>query len=50
MMPAPVPKSRLTTLVNQYGVNFILTNESEQRLRNVGADSELLLAIAKNRN
>jgi len=44
-----VPKSRLTTLVDQYGVNFALTNEAEQRLRNAGADSDLLLAIAKNR-
>jgi len=44
-----VPKSRVTALVNQYGVNFVLTNEAEQRLRNAGADSELLLAIAKSR-
>jgi PEGA domain len=44
-----VSKGRVTTLVNQYGVNFVLTNEAEQRLRNAGADSDLLLAIAKNR-
>lgn len=36
---------RLATLVLQYGVDFKLTPESEQRLRGVGADDGLLLAI-----
>ena len=34
-------------LVKEYGVDFVLTNEAEQNLRTVGADSDLLLAIAK---
>jgi len=42
-----VPKTRIMGLVKQYGVDFVLTNETEQNLRTVGADSDLLLAIAK---
>jgi len=37
---AAMSKSRVANLVNQYGVNFVLTNEAEQRLRNAGADSD----------
>ncbi len=37
---------RITMLVSQYGVDFALTKEVEQRLRQKGADSDLLLAIA----
>jgi hypothetical protein len=42
-----VPKPRLMTLVRQYGVDFALSNEVEDRLRKAGADSDLLLVIAK---
>jgi hypothetical protein len=42
-----VPKTRIMGLVKEYGVDFVLTNEAEQNLRTVGADSDLLLAIAK---
>ena len=44
-----VPKTRIMGLVKQYGVDFALTNELEQNLRTVGADSDLLLAIAKSK-
>ena len=36
-------------LIKQYGVDFALTNDLEQNLRTVGADSDLLLAIAKSK-
>jgi hypothetical protein len=42
-----VPKTRIMGLIKQYGVDFVLSNEFEQNLRTVGADSDLLLAIAK---
>jgi len=42
-----VPKTRIMGLIKEYGVDFALTNEFEQSLRTVGADSDLLLAIAK---
>ncbi len=41
-----LPPKGITKLVNQYGVDFVLTKETEQRLRGKGADSDLLLAIA----
>jgi len=44
-----VPKTRIMGLIKQYGVDFALTNELEQSLRTVGADSDLLLAIAKSK-
>ena len=44
-----VPKTRIMGLIKQYGVDFALTNELEQNLRTVGADSDLLLAIAKSK-
>lgn len=44
-----VPKTRIMGLIKEYGVDFTLTNEFEQSLRTVGADSDLLLAIAKSR-
>ena len=44
-----LPNARVTQLVKQYGVDFALTDEVEQRLRAVGADSDLLLAITKAR-
>jgi hypothetical protein len=42
-----VPKTRIMGLIKEYGVDFVLSNEFEQNLRTVGADSDLLLAIAK---
>jgi hypothetical protein len=42
-----LPPTRIMALVNKYGVDFALTDEVEQRLRRAGADSNLLLAIAK---
>jgi hypothetical protein len=44
-----LPPKGITRLVNQYGVDFALTKEVEQRLREKGADSDLLVAIATNR-
>lgn len=41
-----LPPKGIAKLVNQYGVDFALTKEVEQRLRSKGADSDLLLAIA----
>ena len=37
----------MTELVKQFGVDFVLTDEAEKRLRSAGADSDLLLTIAK---
>ena len=42
---AHVPPKRITTLARQYGIAFQLTPESEARLRNAGADDELLDAL-----
>jgi hypothetical protein len=42
-----LPSNRIMALVNKYGVDFALTDDVEQRLRRAGADSNLLLAIAK---
>jgi len=44
-----LPSKGITKLVNQYGVDFALTKEFEQRLRDKGADSDLLVAIATNK-
>ncbi|MGH9669467.1 MAG: PEGA domain-containing protein [Terriglobales bacterium] len=44
-----LPPKGITKLVNQYGVDFALTKEVEQRLREKGADADLLLAIATNK-
>jgi hypothetical protein len=41
-----LPPKGITKLVNQYGVDFALTKEVEQRLRGKGADDALLVAIA----
>jgi hypothetical protein len=43
-----LPPKGITKLVIQYGVDFAFTKEVEQRLREKGADSDLLLAIATN--
>jgi len=42
-----VPKSRLEVLITKYGVDFQLTDDIEKQLREAGADSDLLLDIAK---
>ncbi len=44
-----VPRQRMTALVREYGVTFELTKESEIRLRDAGADNDLLLAIAESK-
>ena len=44
-----LPNARVTQLVKQFGVDFAVTDEVEQRLRSAGADSDLLLVIAKAR-
>ena len=44
-----ISNKRVMGFVHQFGVDFALTEELEQRLRAVGADAELLLAIAKGR-
>ena len=44
-----VPRPRMTALVREYGVTFELTKEAEIRLRDAGADNDLLLAIAQSR-
>lgn len=44
-----LPSARVTQLVKEFGVDFALTDEVEQRLRAAGADGDLLLAIAKAR-
>jgi len=44
-----VSKARVTVLVKQFGVDFPLTDETEKRLRSVGADDALLLVISKAR-
>jgi len=42
-----ISNARVAALVNEYGVDFALTDEAERRLRAAGADANLLLAIAK---
>ena len=44
-----LPAGRIQSLVTQYGVDFALTDEAEKRLRAAGADSDLLLTIAKSK-
>jgi hypothetical protein len=44
-----VPKKRVMALVGQFGVDFSLSEEAEQRLRKSGADSDLLLLITKSK-
>jgi hypothetical protein len=40
-------KAKVAALATQYGVDFELTDETEKRLRDAGADSSLLLELAK---
>jgi len=42
-----LPRKRVAAMIGEFGVDFELTEEAEQRLRAAGADSDLLLAIAK---
>jgi hypothetical protein len=44
-----ISNKRVLGFVHQFGVDFALTDEIEQRLRAVGADDTLLLAITKNK-
>ncbi len=47
MLQNKVPRARIQKMLDDYGVDFALSNEIEQQLRSVGADDSLLLAIAK---
>jgi hypothetical protein len=47
MLQGGVSPKRAATLVQQQGVDFALTQSIENRLRAAGADTNLLLAIAK---
>jgi len=42
-----ISSKRLAALVGRYGVDFSLSPESEERLRTLGADDELIAAIRK---
>ena len=44
-----ISAKRVAELVKQFGVDFALTDEAEQRLRSSGADSDLLLAISRSK-
>jgi len=44
-----ISPARMKTLVAEVGVDFPLTDASEQRLRAAGADDALIIAIAKNK-
>ena len=44
-----IPKPRVEALVKEYGVDFALTTEIQQRLREAGASDGILLAIATNK-
>ena len=49
LLKGGVSPKRVATLVEQYGVSFALTDDMEKELRKLGADSDLLLVIAKKR-
>ena len=42
-----LPKARVASLAEQYGVDFEVTDDVDKRLRAVGADSKLLLELMK---
>jgi hypothetical protein len=44
---ANLPKKRVAEMVGQYGVDFALNDETEKRLRDAGADANLLLELVK---
>ncbi|MGH9556974.1 MAG: hypothetical protein ACRD2Y_14235, partial [Terriglobales bacterium] len=47
LLRGEVAPARIAALVNDRGVDFVLTEAVEQQLRGAGADSDLLLAITK---
>ncbi len=47
MLEGDIHPKRVATLVQETGVDFALTDAAEKQLRAVGADSDLLLAIAR---
>jgi hypothetical protein len=49
MLSGSVAPKRITALVKERGVDFDLDDPTERRLRSDGADSDLLLAIAKSK-
>lgn len=49
LLEGSVSPKRVATLVEQYGVNFELTNDVEKELRELGADGDLLLVISRKR-
>jgi outer membrane protein assembly factor BamD (BamD/ComL family) len=49
LLEGSVSPKRAATLVEQYGVNFELTDDVEKELRELGADGDLLLVISKKR-
>ncbi len=46
-LSAGVATARVAALIKEYGVDFSLTDEAEQRLRGAGADDALILAVLK---
>lgn len=44
-----VTPARMKTLVEEFGVGFTMNDEIEKRLRDAGADTELLYTITKNK-
>jgi hypothetical protein len=48
LLKGSVSPARVIALVQQYGVNFELSDDAEKQLRGLGADDKLLIAIAKN--
>ena len=48
LLKGSVSPPRVTALVHQYGVNFELSDDAEKKLRGLGADDKLLIAIVKN--
>lgn len=48
-LTADFPLPRLVTLLNKYGVDFALTDKIEARLRKLGADDKVIIAILKNK-
>ncbi len=49
MLEGDIHPKRVATLVQETGVDFALTDAAEKQLRAAGADSDLLLAVAKAR-
>jgi hypothetical protein len=47
MLVGSISPKRMATLVQKHGVDFVLTDEIEKRIRAAGGDAELLVVIAK---